>query len=291
MTTNIKIPISIVVPVRNEERNLPRCLAALREFDEVIVVDSSSIDQTASIARASGAQLVNFEWNGSYPKKRNWFLQNHTLKNEWVLFVDADEVISPEFCIAAANAIEQTEHSGFWISYTNYFLGKKLRFGVPQRKLAMFRVGKGLYERIEETSWSKLDMEIHEHPLIDGSCGVISAPIEHKDYRGVLKFLDRHREYAVWEVGRYTLLVTGKPEAWDALTPRQKQKYTYLTRPWYPFAYFLYQYGLKLGILDGYAGLQYALYKFWYFNTIGLLCRESVKESADVDASRRSPTS
>jgi glycosyltransferase involved in cell wall biosynthesis len=263
-----------VVPVKNEEVNLPRCLARLRNFAEVIVVDSSSTDRTPLIAREFGATYVNFEWGGQYPKKRNWLLINHQLQNDWVLFLDADELVDDAFCAAADTAIRSGRHAGYWLNYTNYFLGKPLRHGIPQRKLALFRVGVGLYERIEEESWSRLDMEIHEHPIIEGPLGEITERIEHNDDRGIAKFVDRHREYALWEAKRFGLIRTEGADARLKLTGRQRFKYRHLDKWWYPWFYFFGQYFGKLGFLDGAAGFYYAFYKAWYFSMISVLISE-----------------
>ena len=269
-----RIPVTVVVPVRNEESNLPRCLALLSDFAEVIVVDSGSTDRTQAIAREAGARVINFTWTGGFPKKRNWVLMNETLSQPWVLFLDADEFVTPAFCASLATTLATTPHAGFWLNYTNYFLGQRLRHGIPQRKLALFKVGSGLYERIEEASWSSLDMEIHEHPVLEGSIGEIAEPIDHNDDRGILKFIDRHRDYALWEAHRYRLLIGAGEQAWSRLTPRQRTKYHNLPRWWYPFGYGIYQYLLKLGFLDGHAGFQYAFYKVWYFNSIRLLIKQ-----------------
>jgi glycosyltransferase involved in cell wall biosynthesis len=274
-----RIPVTVVIPVRNEERNLPRCLAALTRFSEILVVDSGSTDRTREIARESGARVLEFVWNGRFPKKRNWVLINETLANPWVLFLDADEFVTPAFCEAVQESVALSPHVGFWLNFSNYFLGKKLSRGIPQRKLALFKVGSGLYERIDEVAWSSLDMEIHEHPVLDGSIGEIAAPIEHNDDRGILKFIDRHRDYAIWEARRYRLLHEGGDEAWARLTPRQRTKYRNLAKWWYPFGYGLYQYLGKLGFMDGHAGFQYAFYKIWYFNSIRLLLKANTTEA------------
>lgn len=278
------IPISVIVPVKNEEVNLARCLVQLTRFKEVIVVDSSSTDRTPKIAEARGAKFLNFEWDGRFPKKRNWVLMNHQLACEWVLFLDADEIVDDAFCDDVSHAVERGEHQGFWLNYTNYFLGKPLRHGIAQRKLALFRVGASLYERIEEDGWSSLDMEIHEHPIIEGSIGEISERIDHNDDRGIAKFLDRHRDYAAWEARRVTALHAGNEDAWGKLTKRQRFKYENLHRWWYPAFYFLAHYVAKRGFLDGHAGFQYAFYKLWYFNTIRLLIREQRSEAGALHA-------
>lgn len=278
------IPITVVVPVKNEEENLARCLPRLERFSEVIIVDSSSTDRTPQIAREFGATYVNFQWDGRYPKKRNWLLLNRELANGWVLFLDADEFVDEAFCRAAEEAVANGKHAGYWLSYTNYFLGRPLKHGVAQRKLAMFRVGAGLYERIDEDSWSRLDMEIHEHPIIEGSVGEIASRIDHNDDRGIAKFIDRHRDYALWEARRVRLLQAGGAEAWSKLTDRQEFKYRHLDKWWYPWFYFLYTYVVKIGFLDGRAGFAYAFFKLWYFYSIRLMIAEEGHNKSDMRA-------
>lgn len=272
--------VTVVVPVKNEESNLPRCLAKLARFTEVMVVDSDSTDRTQEIAREAGATLVNFEWNGRYPKKRNWVLLNHKLANPWVLFLDADELVDDRFCDEVVTKIADSRYSGFWLNYTNYFLGRQLRHGVPQRKLALFRVGSGLYERIDEQRWSDLDMEVHEHPIIEGKVGEITAPIEHNDRSGLAVFIERHRNYAMWESQRLLRLEDGNGDPGQKLTRRQRMKYANLSRWWFPWMYFLYAYFIRLGFLDGRAGFSYAFYKLWYFETVRQLIKEGRRERA-----------
>lgn len=264
------------MPVKNEEANLARCLAHLTRFVDVIVVDSSSTDGTRKIAERYGAKVVEFKWDGRYPKKRNWTLINHPPATPWVLFLDADEFVNDSFCDAVAEATASSRYEGFWLNYTNYFLGRRLRFGVPQRKLALFRVGKALYERIEEHNWSTLDMEIHEHPIVEGEVGEIKVPIEHNDFRGIAKFLDRHSNYAMWEARRMLLLEQKKGAGTSSrvFTGRQRFKYQKMERWWYPWFYFIYTYLIRLGILDGAAGFQYAFYKAWYYLTVRIMIHE-----------------
>ena len=207
-----------------------------------------------------------------YPKKRNWVLLNHDFATDWVLFLDADEFVNDAFCDVVAKAVASDEHAGYWLNYTNYFLGRELKHGVPQRKLAMFKIGSGLYERIDETAWSKLDMEIHEHPIIEGTIGVIAERINHRDFCGLERFLDRHGDYAAWEANRVLHLET-EPEKKAQLTGRQRFKYRNVERWWYPWFYFFYTYIVKLGVLDGAAGFHYAFYKAWYFLTIKLMIK------------------
>jgi glycosyltransferase involved in cell wall biosynthesis len=258
----MKIPISVLVSVKNEEKNLPPCLSCLDSFDEVIVVDSGSTDRTPEIAKEFGYSLIDFKWDGKFPKKRNWALRNLSFRNDWVLFLDADEQVSQEFAKEIKSKIENSEYSGFWLTYDNFFMGKKLRFGDKMRKLALFKKGAGEYECIFEDSWSHLDMEVHEHAVITGKVGVIKSPINHNDYKGLEKYIDRHNAYSTWEAKRYLQLQKDKNVS---LTFRQKLKYGLLETGLLPFIYFIGAYFLKLGFLDGVEGYYLAQYKKQYF--------------------------
>ena len=267
------LPVTVAVPVKNEEANLANCLERLNRFAEIVVIDSGSTDRTCEIAKEFGARVVEFHWDGKFPKKRNWFLMNDPPQQEWVLFLDADEFVDDAFCDAVSQAVADARENAFWISYNNYFLGRPLRHGVTQRKLALLRVGKALFERIDEDGWSQLDMEIHEHPIVEGEVGEISARIEHRDDRGIAHFVTKHRDYAQWEAARYAKL-QGDPQAWETMTDRQRFKYRHLASWWFPWFYFLTTYLAKFGFLDRSQGFHYAAYKAWYFQTIRLIIRE-----------------
>src|SRR5215211_5524487 len=90
------VPVSIIVPIRNEAGNLPRCLASIKWADEVFVVDSQSTDGSIEIAQTEGARVVQFHFNGTWPKKKNWALENLPFRHEWIFILDADEVLPPE---------------------------------------------------------------------------------------------------------------------------------------------------------------------------------------------------
>src|SRR3954470_18002701 len=104
-----KAPVSVIVPVKNEAENLRRCLPALEWADEVFVVDSQSSDETAVVAREHGATVVQFHFSGTYPKKKNWALENLPFRNDWVLIVDADEIVVPELAEEIARRIATDE--------------------------------------------------------------------------------------------------------------------------------------------------------------------------------------
>ncbi len=267
--------LTIAIPVRNEESNLAACLQAIgTDFArQVVVIDSASTDGTAVVAKANGAKLIQFQWNGHFPKKRNWFLRHHTPSTPWVLFLDADEILNAAVKTEIAAALQTSHHEGFLLSYTNYFLGRRLRGGYPLRKLALFRVGEVEYERIEEDHWSACDMEVHEHPIVSGSIGVIRNRIDHRDLRGIDSYMAKHNQYAAWEARRL-FQHRHDPEATARWKPHQRLKYRLLTSPWGSLAFFLGSFFAMGGWRDGGIGFAFCLLKAGYFVQIACRLRE-----------------
>ncbi len=257
-----KIPITVIVSVKNEALNLPSCLEKLKQFAQIIVVDSGSTDDTMAIATAMGAEVLQFHWNGKFPKKRNWALQNATLLHEWILFLDADEFVTDEFVDEVATKTQDPNYNGFTIQFENYFMGKKLRYGYGFNKSALFKKSKGAYEKIDEDLWSHLDMEVHEHPIIEGKVGVIKAKVVHKDFKNLDHYIAKHNAYSTWEAQRYLQLKQSKN---SDLSLNQKIKYGLLNTGLLPAVYFIGAYFLKLGFLDGKEGFYLARFKSHYF--------------------------
>ncbi len=267
--SNQPLPVTVVIPVLNEELNLPACLEALGDsFEKVLIVDSGSSDRTCEIAEQAGVEVLQFKWDGKYPKKRNWTLENYRFSTEWVFFLDADERVTPELICELHDTLPKTPHAGFRISFTNWFMGRPLHHGDVFRKLPLFRVGAGAYEKFPENGWSRLDMEVHEHPVLNGTVGELRARIEHNDFRSLEHYFKKHEEYADWEANRFRWLKSAGQNEWDQLTARQRSKYSMLNKPGLGLIYFCAAYFLKLGFLDGRAGFELARAKCRYFNRI-----------------------
>ena len=157
---------TVVIPVKNDANNLASCLPLLKDFDEVVIVDSGSTDETAKVAAEYGREVVQFAWNGQFPKKRNWALRNLTFKHPWVMFLDADERMTPAFAKELGEFLRSDRAADVDVIscvFDNWFAGKLMRHGDAMRKTAIVRVGAAEYEKIDEDHWSNLDMEIHEH--------------------------------------------------------------------------------------------------------------------------------
>src|SRR5262249_48871662 len=110
---DVRAPLSVLVPVKNEATNLRECLASIAFADEIVVVDSTSTDGTQEVAASAGAGLIQFEWNGKLPRKKNWALENVPWRHEWLLVIDADERITPQLEREICDAIQGTVVDGF----------------------------------------------------------------------------------------------------------------------------------------------------------------------------------
>jgi len=263
------LDLTIAISVKNEEVNLPNCIDAIgRDFARrIVLLDSGSTDLSIQIARSREVEVLEFFWNGKFPKKRNWFLKEHTPLSKWVLFLDADEYLTSHFKEELKKLLPHTQHAGFWLSYSVYFQGRKLKGGYPLDKLALFRVGSGEYERIDEDTWSNLDMEVHEHPIVKGSVGFIRSKIDHQDFRGVSHWIAKHNQYSSWEAARF-IRYASDPIVRVQWTWRQKIKYSLMRTPFLGIAYFFGSFFLMGGWRDGFTGLSYAILKMSYFTQI-----------------------
>lgn len=266
-----KVAVSVCIPARNEEHNLPSCLNALRDsFTDIVVVDSESSDGTQTIAEQHGARVVQFLWDGRFPKKRNWALRNVSFKYEWILFLDADEIATPAFIAELARRLPTTTCVGFWVSFTNYFMRHELRFGDQFRKLALFRRSAGEYEKFPEEFSTSLDMEVHEHPVLDGPVGEIAAVLTHRNESGLHHYIARHNDYSTWEANRFRWFAAAEAKAWSNLNGRQRLKYRNLDKWWLAHLYYWVSLLVKGGFRDGIAGWRFAAMKRRYFQDIRL---------------------
>lgn len=254
------LPISVLIPVKNDERNLELCLSAIRHHvDQVVVVDSQSEDNTSTLCQEYGAELIQFHWNGKFPKKRNWALMNHDFRNSWILLLDADERPTPAFFKELKYIIANPTYEAYWLVFQNFFMKKQIR-GDNFRKIALIPRGKVFYEKLDEDRWSNLDMEVHEHPIVDGEVGVIQTLVPHHDHRGLSSYMMKHLEYSDWEANKFIRGISN-----EKLSVRQMIKYRLLDS-WLlgPF-FFFYLYIFRLGFLDGKIGLTFCIQKWVYF--------------------------
>jgi len=289
-SSSTAIPVSVIVAVRNEARNLPHCLESLREIGEVYVVDSQSTDATVEIARSFGAKVVQFHYQGGWPKKRQWAMESLPLAHDWILLLDADESLTAELVNEIRAAIRNPSYDGYYIALRIYFLGRELRHsGASFYKLSLFRRGKGRYEcRLKEQDASMADMEVHEHVVVDGRAAKLKSSLLHRNVASISHYIRKHDAYSNWEAKVWHNTKPGVDELTPSLTGTQAQRRRWLRRKFFllpgsPLAYFLYKYVFCLGFLDGVPGLIYCTFQGIQFFNVKAKIYE-LKHSSVIEA-------
>jgi glycosyltransferase involved in cell wall biosynthesis len=267
----MNVPVSIVIPIKNEADNLPRCLGSVQWADEIFVVDSQSTDGSIEIAEKHGAKVVQFQFNGIWPKKKNWALENLPFHNEWVFILDADEVLPPEAAEEFARAIADAgEIAGYWINRRLMFLGRRLRHAYyPNWNLRLFRHQSGRFEQITAAPTESGDNEVHEHVIVGGPTARLRCEMEHYAFPSVEVFLEKHNRYSNWEA---RVAVAGELRAGvghEQVEQKRALKKFARRLPFRPLLRFLYIYVWQKGFLDGREGYYFArLHAFYEFLSI-----------------------
>ena len=181
-----KAKISAGIITKNEEKNIKRCIDSVKGWtDEIIVVDGYSEDKTASIARESGARVVEHRFEGDFSKERNIVMENAS--GDWVLHLDADEVVTPGFKKRVDEIIDNSDEVDIYkFKRKNYFLGHFMENG-------------GWYHYIPNMvrrDKVKFEGALHERPVSEGKIGVIEADIEHYPFQSISQFIARHNRYS-----------------------------------------------------------------------------------------------
>ncbi|PSB16702.1 glycosyltransferase family 2 protein [Phormidesmis priestleyi ULC007] len=276
-----KIPVSVLIPARNEEANLPACLESVARADEVFMVDSQSSDRSIEIAQNHGAKVVQFQFNGRWPKKKNWSLENLPFRNEWVLIVDCDERIPPELWDEIETAIQQSECDGYYLNRKVFFLGQWIRHGgkYPDWNLRLFQHSKGRYENLKtEEIRNTGDNEVHEHVILPGKVGYLKQDMLHIDFKDLYHWLERHNRYSNWEAQVYLNRLNGKDQQGtiganffgNAVQRKRFLKNIWVRLPFKPLLRFVLFYIIRLGFLDGKAGYIYGRLLSQYEYQIGV---------------------
>jgi len=255
-----KVPVSVIVPIRNEAANLPRCLDSIRWADEIFVVDSQSTDDSARIAQQNGARVEQFHFNGTWPKKKNWALENLPFRNDWVFILDADEVLPPEAQSEFADAIANAgDIAGYWINRRFFFLGRWLRHAYyPNWNLRLFRHSLGRYEKLTDLQTDSGDNEVHEHVVVQGPTSHLRSEMDHYAFPSVDIFVEKHNRYSNWEASVAAGGSSGEVIAHKHVDLKRSLRNLARRLPFRPLLRFLYIYIWQKGFLDGREGYYFA---------------------------------
>lgn len=235
--------LSVVLITKNEEKIIARCLESAGWADEIIVIDSGSTDNTASIAKRFGAKVIFKKWEG-YAKQKNFGISK--AKNQWILSLDADEIITAELKEEIIKTVHGGGFAGFYIPRRTYFYGCLLKHGniYPDRQLRLFIKGAGKYE----------ETDIHERFILDGEAGHLKNPMLHYSKDSIKAHVAAMNSYTSLEVKR-AVKIGYKPTGYSVLIK--------------PVLYFMKRYIFRAGFLDGFAGLVY-----YSINAIYIFTRE-----------------
>lgn len=263
-----RIPVTVLVAAKNEALNIGKCLRSLAPASRVVVLDSGSEDDTAAIAEAHGAEVIQFVYTPGGPRKRQWAMDSLPIGTPWILLVDADEEIPPPLWDEISRALESelTDRvAGFFIRKGFHFLGRRFQHGgFSFDSVLLFRTGQARFERLTDDAADGLDMEVHERLIVDGAIARLCTPLVHNDFKSLEHYIAKHNHYSTWESRlRYRFFTEGK---WgqEAIRPRlfgnSQERRRFLKKlairlPFEPALWFMYHYVFRLGLLEGRRGL------------------------------------
>lgn len=260
-----KVRLTVLVAVKNEELNLGPCLESVSWAEQVLVLDSRSADRTPEVAARLGAELVQFDYSGGWPKKRNWALDNVPIRNDWVLILDADERVPPELRRELERIVSSEDpHDGYWVRLRVYFLGRWIKHAslYPSWQMRLIRKDKGRYEKLSAAPGTG-DVEVHELVVVPGKQGFLANDIIHEDLKPLSHFIERHNRYSTWECEAQDALdAKGTVEARLFGTAPQRRRWLkrlFVRMPLRPVIKFLWMYCIRLGMLDGRPGFIFCM--------------------------------
>ena len=282
-----KLPLSVIIPTKNEGKNIARCLDSVTWAEECFVVDSQSNDRTCEIAEKKGAIITQFVHDGGWPKKKNWALDNLPFKHEWALILDADETLPPEAKDEIRDILQDQSltHVGYWINRRFFFLGKQLNHAYfPNWNLRLFKHRIGRYEKLTDIHTNSGDNEIHEHIVVKGTTGRLKSIMNHYAFPTIESFVEKHNRYSNWEavVDQDSEYPLSKLQN-NQVNARRRLKRLFKLMPFRPTLRFLYVYILQRGFLDGWAGYIFArLHGQYEFLSISKSREYNIRKNQDA---------
>ncbi|MCK6578558.1 MAG: glycosyltransferase family 2 protein [Anaerolineae bacterium] len=233
--------LSAIILTYNEADHVRDCIESVRFADHIIVFDSGSTDGTDSLARATGATVVTHPFV-NYAAQRNAVLDHVSGQTDWVLFVDADERVTPALAQEIRASISSLEYAGFRIPRHNYIFGR-LTLGAgwfPDYQTRLLHASRARYD---------LAHEVHEIVILDGQEGTLRSPLVHHNYRSLSQFIAKQRRYAALDA-QMALKRSFRPTFRQVLT--------------LPLRQFWWRFITLRGCDDGLHGLRMSLLMTWY---------------------------
>lgn len=229
--------LTAVILTLNEAAHIQACIDSLRWADRVVVFDSFSQDETESLARAAGADVLHSRFE-NYAQQRNAALD--VVQADWVFFVDADERGTEELGAEIRQVMAVRPESGWYVPRHNYIFGRLTRGAgwFPDYQLRLFRQGKVRYER-----------PVHEIAVVDGQIGYLQKPLLHYNYQDMAHFRAKQRVYTAYDAAILKA---------DGVRPKP---HNFVLQP---LRHFVWRYVTLQGYRDGWHGLRLSLYMTYY---------------------------
>lgn len=247
------IPVSAVIVTKDEELNIRDALESVKDFSEIIVIDSFSSDHTVDICKKYTYNVFQEEWEG-YAKQKQKGIDRSSLP--WVFILDADERVTPELVGEISFSIENKNHNGFYIPRKNFFLGKWIRHGGcwPDYTLRLFKKDMAFMQ----------EREVHEKVIVKGSIGYMKNHIEHYTSRSISEFISKLENYSTLsakEIGQRDFMPS---------------IFSFTLRPIFTF---LKMFFFRKGFLDGKYGLILSiLYSYYTFSKYTKIWENKMRE-------------
>jgi glycosyltransferase involved in cell wall biosynthesis len=271
--------VSVLILTLNEEINLAACLESLSWSNDIVVLDSLSVDRTKSIAEAHGARVVERPFD-NWSAHQNWAVKNISFSNPWVLYLDADERCDDELRDEVVARAQATSHeAAFRIRRKDFFMGRWLKHAqlYPTWLVRLFRPEKIHYERL-----------VNPVAIVDGLIGDLQSNIIHFPFsHGVAHWIARHNRYSDMEAlealrAQRSAQMSASIFSRDPNMRRRAMKDVFFRLPGRPLLRFLYSYVFRRGFLDGRAGFTYAVLMGFYEYLIVCKTRELIRKEAGL---------
>ena len=238
-----RVKLSVAMIVKDEAANLPATLASVRWADEIVVVDSGSTDSSVEIARKAGARVIHQDWLG-FGAQKNFAISQ--CGGRWVLSLDADEVVEEELRWEIERVVSADGGcDAFSVNRKNYFLGRWIRHAgfYPDAKLRLFRKG---------AVWFA-ERAVHESMKLDGPTERLRGNLLHHAYPTLESYFEHMNRYS--SLGAGEAAKKGRRAGLIADVVLR------------PLLTFLYNYGFRLGFLDGREGFLLNFYHAFYVSS------------------------
>jgi len=237
-----RMKLSVVILARNEEDKIADCLESIKWVDEIVVVDGFSTDATADICEKYGAKIVRHKFEGDFGQERN--IGNDNASGDWILQLDADEVVTEGFKKAVIGILKNNEndHAAYKFLRKNFFMGHFMRYG------GWYHYSHHFFRK----GYARYDGRVHHQLVVDGKTGIIDEDIEHNPFKSFEQIIDRQNRYTTLEA-REILDLRGRVDD-------KEIEYNIRVKPFKLFRKF---YIKKMGFREGVRGLLFSVIFAW----------------------------